>query len=162
MGRQGWDDREGLREQPRALLVDEAFTKNDDSDGDDELRLDRYELPAGLTGEVTAGLQRLADHLDTAPGLTDYRRRRALTSWTLPHNDWKHLSAGLPAQTSRRFAESTRHNVATALIWMEITQGHHRHAPVMQQAGGAGEEHRLREVRCPGYQGERRCHSAAR
>ncbi|WP_141746103.1 hypothetical protein [Streptomyces sp. EN16] len=42
--RLGWDDREGLREQLRALLVDEVFTKDDDSDGDDELRLDRYEL----------------------------------------------------------------------------------------------------------------------
>ncbi|MGW1656181.1 hypothetical protein [Streptomyces atratus] len=49
--RLGWDDREGLREQLRALLVDEVFTKDDDSDGDDELRLDRYELFDRLLAE---------------------------------------------------------------------------------------------------------------
>ncbi|MFB7215553.1 hypothetical protein [Streptomyces sp. NPDC056255] len=46
--------------------------------------------------EITGGLQRLTEHLDSGPGLVD-RRRRALTSWALPRDDWEHLSAGLPA-----------------------------------------------------------------
>lgn len=46
--RLGRDDRDSLPEQLRALLVDEVFTRDD---GDDELRLDRYELFDRLLAE---------------------------------------------------------------------------------------------------------------
>ncbi|MFD4018492.1 TniQ family protein [Streptomyces sindenensis] len=90
---------------------------------------------AGVTNAVTVGLQRLASHLDAAPELVDYHhRRQALSTWTLPPDDWERMSADLAPGTSRRFDAAVRHGTATALIWMSITQGHHRRSPVMQRA----------------------------
>ncbi|WP_147409019.1 hypothetical protein [Kitasatospora xanthocidica] len=93
---------------------------------------------AGATDEAQAGLRRLAAHLDHDPNPVDYHyRREALARWTLPQTDWNRLAEHLPERTSRRFDDAVRRDIATVLIWADVTQGHPHRAPAVQRARAA-------------------------
>ncbi|GAA0929451.1 TniQ family protein [Virgisporangium aurantiacum] len=87
-------------------------------------------------------LQALTDLLETCE-LIDYRqRRRVMATWTINTDLWHTISAEL--QRTQRGAQvphsdwSDRKRItATALAWIEVTQGEHRYAPQRHHSPGA-------------------------
>jgi hypothetical protein len=88
--------------------------------------------PANYLG-FTAALDALADELDTAAALTDYaRRREALATWTIPPADWTTLITGLKPQSRAAIWGDRKRRTASVLLWMHITEGEHRLAPLIR------------------------------
>jgi TniQ len=79
----------------------------------------------------------LADDLDTAAAtgqLVNYHRRRAaLADWRIPDPEWHDIAAELRRRARARADYGQRkRNTASALIWIQVTQGEHLFAPHRQ------------------------------
>jgi hypothetical protein len=76
--------------------------------------------------QLDAALHDLADDLDAAPRLIDYRRRReALRGWCLPSETWQLLCAELPLPDSHARPDlgDRKRQTASILAWVRVTQG---------------------------------------
>jgi hypothetical protein len=86
---------------------------------------------------VRKHLEALACELDATTELIDYGRRRdALTTWSIPVDDWHRLSAELSRQQLVREQATTdwgdrKRRTASVLVWTRITQGEHLIAPLL-------------------------------
>jgi hypothetical protein len=84
-----------------------------------------------------AAVEALACELDATTELIDYGRRRdALTTWSIPLDDWHGLSAELSRQQFVRERATTdwgdrKRRTASVLVWTRITQGEHLIAPLL-------------------------------
>jgi hypothetical protein len=84
------------------------------------------------SARFTAALQRLAQSLDTASGLIDYRQRRqALQGWCLGPGAWREITEHLPPVpgTVQPTLDDRKRQEASAFVWAQVTQGELRFAP---------------------------------
>jgi hypothetical protein len=83
-------------------------------------------------GDFTAALRGLAAHLDTAPGLIDYRHRHlAMQDWCLDPGTWRELTVRLPPVPGpvQPVLDDRKRQEASTFIWACVTQGEPRFAP---------------------------------
>lgn len=84
------------------------------------------------TDDFTEALRHLAAHLDSAPGLIDYQRRRqAMRAWCLDPDTWQQLTLRLPPARGRfqPILDDRSRQEASAFTWAYVTQGEPRSAP---------------------------------
>jgi hypothetical protein len=83
--------------------------------------------------QFETALRKLADELDSAPHLIDYKRRReALNCWCIEPGTWQLLLKRLRSnsKTARRMELGDRkRQTASILVWARVTQGEHTLAP---------------------------------
>jgi hypothetical protein len=86
----------------------------------------------------TTALEDLAQTLDAASGLIDYRhRRQALQEWSLGPGSWNEIVSRLPPVPGpfQPHLDDRKRQEASAVIWAHITQGEPRFAPRPIEAG---------------------------
>ncbi|WP_194921302.1 TniQ family protein [Catenulispora rubra] len=80
----------------------------------------------------TQALSDLAQRLDTAADLVDYRRRReALRDWSLTLDEWHDITDRLPPVPGpfKPVLDDRKRQEASAFVWAHVTQGELRFAP---------------------------------
>ena len=86
-------------------------------------------------------VEQIARYLDTTSQRINYaNRRRRLTLWRLPLDDWLTMIDGLPGL--ERIREQADPTVGSALVWAEVTEGGRMRSPVVLDLLESGEDRR--------------------
>jgi hypothetical protein len=116
---------------------------------------------SGNASRLIAALDAIADELESSAHPIDYaHRRHALRTWTIPLVEWEDIAAQLRGELSAGHItqwEDRDRQVASVLVWIQITQGERLCAPLVRAHRQPGTKSQLVADLCQAaYHGRRR------